>query len=151
MKRNSRLSAALHALVHMAERNGRPMTSEQLAACLHTNPVVVRRVIAGLRDAGIVATTKGHGGGLMLGRPAEEISIADVSAALGESLVTIGTEAGSPGCLVERSVTARLESARQEAERLLAARLRTTTLADLAADVGPAVAPHARKENTHAA
>lgn len=150
MKRNSRLSAALHALVHMAERNGRPMTSEQLAACLHTNPVVVRRVIAGLRDAGIVASSKGHGGGLTLGRPAEEISIADVSAALGESLVTIGTEAESPGCLVERSVTARLESARLEAERLLAARLRTITLADLAADVGPAVAAHARKENSHA-
>lgn len=62
MKRNSRLSAVLHALLHMAERD-RPMTSEELAACLHTNPVVVRRTMAGLREAGLVTSGRGHGGG----------------------------------------------------------------------------------------
>ena len=54
MKRNSKLSASLHALVHMAQTPGRAMTSEEIAAWLHTNPVVVRRMVAGLRDAGIL-------------------------------------------------------------------------------------------------
>jgi DNA-binding IscR family transcriptional regulator len=30
----------------------RPFTSEELAVCLDTNPVLVRRVLAGLRDRG---------------------------------------------------------------------------------------------------
>jgi Rrf2 family protein len=150
MKRNSKLSAALHALVHMVERRGRPMTSDELALCLQTNAVVVRRIIAGLREASIVASTKGHGGGLTLGRAPEAISIADVSAALGEPLVKFNTEAESPGCLIERSVMARLETARLEAERLLAERLRTITLADLAADAGPGISAHFNKDHAHA-
>ena len=56
MKRNGKLSASLHALVHMAERPERPMTSEEIASWLHTNPVVVRRMVAGLRDAGILSS-----------------------------------------------------------------------------------------------
>ncbi|NMW23581.1 transcriptional regulator, partial [Rhodanobacter denitrificans] len=35
MKRDSRLSAVLHALLHMAERDA-PMTSDALAQCLGT-------------------------------------------------------------------------------------------------------------------
>src|SRR5690606_38858328 len=42
MKRDSRLSSVLHALLHMAAHDA-PMTSEVLARCMGTNPVVVRR------------------------------------------------------------------------------------------------------------
>src|SRR5262249_21936289 len=42
VRRNSRFSIALHALIQIAEWGGAPVTSEQLAACLLTNPVVVR-------------------------------------------------------------------------------------------------------------
>ena len=54
MKRDDRLSNTLHALLHMADFAG-PMTSEALSACLRTNPVVVRRTMAGLRDMGLVS------------------------------------------------------------------------------------------------
>jgi hypothetical protein len=40
---------ALHALIQMAETPDGTATSEQLASCLRTNPVVVRRTMAGLR------------------------------------------------------------------------------------------------------
>ena len=53
MRQDARLSGALHALLHMAEQ-GRPMTSEELGHCMSTNPVVVRRTMAGLREAGFV-------------------------------------------------------------------------------------------------
>ena len=49
MKRDSRLSSVLHALLHMAEQDG-PVTSETLAQCLGTNPVVVRRTVERLAD-----------------------------------------------------------------------------------------------------
>lgn len=134
MKRNSRLSSTLHILVHMAETQEHALTSEQLATFIHTNPVVVRRTIAGLRDAGIVTSSRGHGGGWQLGRAPEKISLAEISAALGETLLPFGTEPESPGCLVEQAVIAALDDFRVEAERLLEEKLSRVTLADLAAD-----------------
>lgn len=66
MKRSDRLSVALHVLLHMADRGSEPMTSAEMAACVETNPVVIRRTFAGLREAGIVSSDKGHGGGWRL-------------------------------------------------------------------------------------
>ncbi|MDS9469864.1 hypothetical protein RGQ15_20105 [Paracoccus sp. MBLB3053] len=51
IKRGSRVSLVLHAVLHMVQQNG-PMTSKALAQCLGTNPVVVRRRMGLLRDAG---------------------------------------------------------------------------------------------------
>lgn len=124
----------MHILVHMTETREHALTSEQLATFIHTNPVVVRRTIAGLRDAGIVTSTRGHGGGWQLGRAPESISLAEISAALGETLLPFGSEPESPGCLVEQAVIAALDDFRVEAERLLAEKLSGITLADLAAD-----------------
>ena len=65
MKRDSRLSGVLHVLLHMAELDG-PVTSALLAKAMDTNPVVIRRIMAGLRDQGYVRSEKGHGGGWSL-------------------------------------------------------------------------------------
>jgi Rrf2 family protein len=134
MKRNSKLSSTLHILVHMAEKPEQALTSEQLATFIHTNPVVVRRTIAGLRDVGIVTSSRGHGGGWLLGRAPEKISLAEISVALGETLLPFSTEPESPGCLVEQAVITVLDEFRIAAERLLAEKLSRITLADLTAD-----------------
>ena len=52
MIRDSRLSSVLHGVLHMIGA-GEPVTSEQLAQAMATNPVVVRRVMAGLREQGL--------------------------------------------------------------------------------------------------
>ncbi len=67
MRRDSRLSVALHALLHLGEQ-GEVITSEALAAMLAANPVVLRRTLTKLREAGIVRAEKGHGGGWSLAR-----------------------------------------------------------------------------------
>jgi DNA-binding IscR family transcriptional regulator len=43
-----------------------------------TNPVVFRRTLAGLREAGFVRSEKGHGGGWMLAKPLAKVSLLDV-------------------------------------------------------------------------
>lgn len=134
MKRDSRLSGVLHVLLHMAEMKG-PATSQTLAAAMQTNPVVVRRVMTGLREAGFVASAKGHGGGWVLSCPLEEVTLADIHAALGApDLLALGHRTESPGCLVEQAVNAALERSWREAEALLLQRLGEVTLADLSAD-----------------
>ncbi|SOC39489.1 BadM/Rrf2 family transcriptional regulator [Rhizobium subbaraonis] len=138
MKKNSRLSAVLHALMHMAERDA-PMTSDDLALCLDTNAVVVRRTMAGLRDAGIVQSGRGHGGGWVFARPLAEISLLDIYHALGEPIVfQIGPATESPGCVVEQSVNRVVGDALKDAEAILMARFAQTRLSDLAADFGAA-------------
>jgi Rrf2 family protein len=134
MKRDSKLSGVLHVLLHMAEQDG-PATSESLASAMQTNPVVVRRLMTGLREAGFVASAKGHGGGWVLSCPLHEVTLGDIHAALGSpGLLAFGNRTESPGCLVEQAVNAALDSACQEAEALLLARLGQVTLADLSND-----------------
>jgi DNA-binding IscR family transcriptional regulator len=124
----------LHVLLHMARRDA-PLTSETIGEMLGANPVVVRRTLAGLRDAGLVRSEKGHGGGWRLVRDLSEVSLYDLHEALGgPALFAIGNAAENPRCLVERAVNAALEASLQEAEALLLARFRSITLAELAAD-----------------
>jgi DNA-binding IscR family transcriptional regulator len=135
MKRDSRLSGVLHVLLHMAERDG-PMTSEALAKAMDTNPVVIRRVMAGLRDEGYVQSEKGHGGGWTLACDLAKVTLRDIYEALGcPSLLAIGHRTESPGCLVEQAVNASLGRSFDDAEALLLARFGEVTLKALSDDV----------------
>jgi Rrf2 family protein len=135
MRSDNRLSRMLHVLLHMAQHEG-PVTSEVIAHMLGTNPVVVRRTMAGLRDEGYVQSEKGHGGGWVLSRKLEQISLFDVYRALGEPPVfALGLSDDHPHCLVEQAVNAGLEDALRDARALLMKRFAKLTLADLARDV----------------
>jgi DNA-binding IscR family transcriptional regulator len=134
MKRDSRLSGVLHVLLHMAEHDG-PVTSEVLAKAMSTNPVVIRRIMAGLREAGYVRSEKGHGGGWVIARRLEEVTLSDVYDALGcPSLLAMGNRTDAPGCLVEQAVNRALDRAFHDAEALMLARFAEVSLATLSAD-----------------
>lgn len=134
MKRDSRLSGVLHVLLHMAEAAG-PVTSEVLATAMQTNPVIIRRIMAGLRDAGFVRSGKGHGGGWTIAKRLESISLRDVYTALGSpGLFALGNRSEEPDCLVEQAVNASLNQAFREAEALLLVHFGAVTLAELSAD-----------------
>lgn len=135
MRRDSRLSGVLHVLLHMAERDG-PVTSDVLARMLDTNPVVIRRIMAGLRDQGYVQSEKGHGGGWKLACDLSTVTLRDIYAALGSPiLLAIGHRTEATECLVEQTVNAALQDAFQDAENLLLTRLGEVTLAKLSADL----------------
>jgi DNA-binding IscR family transcriptional regulator len=131
MRTDSKLSSILHLLLHMAHSD-RPLTSEELAGFLHTNPVLVRRTLAGLRERGYVASEKGHGGGWVLTADLHRVTLRDVYEAVGSPTVfAIGNRVEQPGCLVERVVNQSLGDALAEAEALLLARFAQVTLAEL--------------------
>ena len=134
MKRDSRLSSVLHALLHMAERE-EPMTSEELAECMCTNPVVVRRTMGLLREAEIVTSARGHSGGWRISTDLRAVTLRDLHQVLGEPAVfAIGNRNEAPECLVEQVVNAALDQAFTDAEALLLERFAHVTLAALAAD-----------------
>jgi len=51
MRQDGRLSRMLHVLIHISLHDG-AATSDTIARLLDTNPVVVRRTLAGLREQG---------------------------------------------------------------------------------------------------
>lgn len=122
---------------------GQPATSEWLAQAMQTNPVVIRRLMAGLRDAGFVASAKGHGGGWLLSCSLEHITLRDIHEAVGApELLAVGHREESPGCLVEQAVNDALGQAYRDAESALLARLGSITLAALARDFHRRLAAH---------
>jgi DNA-binding IscR family transcriptional regulator len=133
MRRDERLSASLHALLHLAVR-AQPITSEELADCLGTHAVVVRRTMGALREAGLVRSERGHGGGWTLARPLGAVTLRDVYVALGEpelfSLAAIGPHSQ---CAVRRLVGDAISGALEEAQGLLLQRFAAVRLDGLLA------------------
>lgn len=149
MKCDSRLSSVLHVLLHMAHSD-RPLTSEALAEYLHTNPVVVRRVLAGLRGSGLVASAKGPGGGWSISCDPKTVTLRDVYDAVGAPpLFAIGNRKDNPRCLVELAVNNAVNDALHDAEALLIRRFASVSLAGLSADFNRRFAARSRKKHAH--
>ena len=140
MKRNDRLSLALHALGHMAARPDVLLTSTEIAAHNRTNAVYVRRVLGLLREGGLVASEKGHGGGWCLARPASEIMLADVYRTLGERFLRPEPqgEDNPSSCEVEAKLRGKIDAALDAAEATLIERLGADSIVDISM---PAKAP----------
>ncbi|QNA97184.1 Rrf2 family transcriptional regulator [Stenotrophomonas maltophilia] len=148
MKSANPLSDALHVMAHLVGQDG-PRTSEQLASCLPTHPVVIRRLLAQLHKAGLVRSTRGHGGS-QLARAAAAITLHDVYLAVGApSLVQVGTRDSGGGCPIQQLVNSALLEGAREAQRLLEQRLRAATLDKLGADFARHLAHHRSLEGHH--
>lgn len=131
MKRNSRLSLALHTLSHMAGSPDRLRTSGDIAEHAGTNPVVVRRVLGKLREAGLLISEKGHAGGWRLARGPEDITLADVYLALDERMVATEEMSDATDCSVEQALQKRVSGVLEEIEENLVQRLAETSIAEV--------------------
>ena len=76
---SSRVAVAVHVLAYMAWKRSEAVTSERIAASVNTNPVVVRRIVGALRNAGMVTVQPGVGGGATLAREPHDITLLDVT------------------------------------------------------------------------
>jgi Rrf2 family protein len=134
MKSDNRIWRILHVLIHMSQAQA-PMTSQSIGEILNTNPVVVRRTMAGLRNKGYLHSVKGPGGGWGLNCTLAEISLLDVYQALDSPAVfAIEAAEDSHGCLIEKAVNHALNDVLEQARRLILEKFSTLTLADIEKD-----------------
>jgi Rrf2 family protein len=128
---NTNFSVAVHALTVLAYR-GELTTSGLLAESINTNPVVVRRVLRGLVEAGLVDSSPGKNGGFALARRAKAIRLDDVRAAVGEGEVfRIHDNPENPACDISCHVRDVLDDVRDRVENAVERELHKTSLADV--------------------
>jgi Rrf2 family protein len=139
---NSRLTIAVHVLTWMAlaQRRGRQLlTSEQIAASVNTNPVIIRRSLGDLRRAGLVAVRHGAGAGWTLARHPAQITLLDVYDAV-ERDPLFGMHRTEPNqeCPVGRGIRPALGDLYAEVEQALRQHLRGTSIAEVLRRTVPA-------------
>jgi len=81
MRMNTRFTVAVHMMTLVAlgkiKRGDKPITSEHMARSVSTSPVVVRRITAMLKKAGLVEVKAGVGGS-SLKRAPKDITLLDI-------------------------------------------------------------------------
>ena len=134
---NTRFAVALHILTLLAVENKcQPTTSEYLAESANTNPVVIRRLLGLLRRAGLVTAQLGAGGGVILARAAEEITLLEVFCAVRETeMFFLDARKANPECICGRNLQPVLAGVFREVEGAAYQKLEQITVAQLAVQV----------------
>jgi Rrf2 family protein len=135
MSANSRLTIAVHALAWMAlarERGLDLMTSDQVAASVNTNPVIIRRSLGDLHRAGLVDVRRGAGAGWRLAREPGEITLLDVYDAVEhEPLFAMHRTEPNLECPVGHGIRPALGQVYGEIDQALRGELTRTSIADV--------------------
>jgi Rrf2 family protein len=132
---NSRMTIAVHVLawLALAQRRGLAiLTSDQVAASVNTNPVIIRRSLGDLRRAGLIQVRHGAGAGWSLARAPEEITLLEVYDAVAQApLFAMHRSEPNPDCPVGRGIRPTLSQLYGEIEQGLRRELARTSVADV--------------------
>ena len=139
MPTSSRFAVASHVLVAMTMREGTPLRSEDIAERARTNPTVIRRLLTMLGRAGITTSQLGLGGGSLLAREPERITLLDIYRAVEEpDLFAAPRCPPDETCPIGGNIGAVLAKHTERAEAALERELAAASLADLAREVANA-------------
>lgn len=133
MKISSRFTVAVHILSLVTIENSTLCTSEWIAGSVNTNPVVIRRVMGKLKNAGLIQVRRGTGGA-SLQKPLNEITLLDVYKAV--EVVEEGElfqfhEKPNPNCPVGANIQAVLELILNRAQEAMEKILDEVTMEEL--------------------
>ncbi|WP_223869525.1 Rrf2 family transcriptional regulator [Paenibacillus sabuli] len=138
---SSRLSMAVHILCLIGTMPA--PTGDVIAGSVNTNPVVIRRIMRMLKQAGLIQVRPGVGGSKLLRDP-DRITLLDVYHAVdiveGNSMFGMH-EHPNPACPVGRMIAGAMRREFDEAQRAMEQRLSQTTIRRLMDQVGRERAP----------
>lgn len=129
MNQNTQLTTGIHILCLLSLDPAQPLTSEYIAGSVNTHPVAIRRTLGQLRRAGLVTSRPGSGGGWVLHRAAQHITLRDVLEAVGAgSFLPYHHRDPNPACEVGANIQKALRSYYDHAEEALRKELERTTI-----------------------
>ena len=129
---DTRFSSALHMLIMISEAET-PMTSEQMANSVGTNPTYIRKIAGLLKKAGIIDSSQGKSGFTLL-IPAEQLTLCRIYQAVNESeAVHLFDLHQNPNdeCIVGKHIKPVLENEFSSLETVITQALNGRTLRDI--------------------
>jgi Rrf2 family protein len=132
MPASCQFAIGVHTLALLAQNPDTFRTSNEIAESTLTHPVVVRRLVAGLQEAGVVETQKGPGGGVRLAKLPRQITLADIYKAVETSEpLHLPHTPPNKNCPIGQAMQRILEEIFTRAESALTRELALTTLSDV--------------------
>ncbi len=136
MNTSSRFSTTIHILTLLAHMTPERVNSEFIAGSVNTNAVVIRRLLSLLRDAQVVSSRSGPGGGWQLDQKPASISLLDVFKLVEHhDLLPLPAQEPNPKCPVGQNIQAALEGHIQDAQSAFELSLSHVTIQDLLEDM----------------
>ncbi len=137
MLSSSRFIVAIHAMSVLARFAGKgPVCSSIIAKSVHTNPVVIRRLMGELERASLVRSVAGRAGGFELARDAASITLADIYHAVeDETVFRMHKMDPHSACPVAAQLGKILGGPLGAAENALSASLAKTSIGDVSAAI----------------
>ena len=142
MQLSTRGRYAVMAIVDLATRQTLgcecgPICLAEIAARQRLSQAYLEQLFGKLRRAGLVDSARGPGGGYRLAHPSHAIAVADIIAAVEESIHATRCDNGSPGCIEgapeEAPIRCQTHDLWDELGRQIRLFLQAVTLADVVA------------------
>ncbi|HJC15283.1 MAG TPA: Rrf2 family transcriptional regulator [Candidatus Fusicatenibacter intestinigallinarum] len=138
MQISSRFTIAIHMLTCMeAFKDEYKVTSDFLASSINVNPVVIRRILSQLKDAGLIEVKRGTGGA-SIAKPLEEITFLDVYRAvecIEDNTLFHFHENPNVNCPVGRNIHNILDDRLDRVQKAMEKELESITLAEVITDL----------------
>lgn len=135
MAESQRFAVAVHMLMilaaHKAGEPSHPMTSAEMAKSVNANPVVLRRVISSLAQAGVLGTRPGAHGGVWLAKPPAAIAMDGVRQAVDGGPVVCSRTNVNNDCPVAVAALDVIDGVSKRVDGAVNASLAALTLSDL--------------------
>src|SRR3954447_11479762 len=125
---NTQFALGVHMLTLLAGSAPASLSSEEMAGSAGSNAVHVRRVLGGLREAGLVTSRPGVGGGWQLVADPQTTTLADVWRVVHGDGNVLGLRSADPRCPIGRSIQASLAAIDRQAAQAVADELQATTI-----------------------
>lgn len=138
MQISSRFTIAVHMFACMDEfKDEYKITSDFLASSINVNPVIIRKLLSQLKEAGLIDVKRGPGGATIT-KPLEEITFLDIYRAVDcveENTLFHFHENPNPDCPVGRNIHNILDDKLIRVQSAMEQELESITLAEMKADL----------------
>ena len=128
---NTQFAVGVHMLTLLADRGPELLSSADMAASADANAVYVRRVLGRLREAGIVSSRPGVGGGWGLVRDPADVTLGDVWRAIQADDRLLGLHQVNPRCEVGQAIQRHLAAIDRRASAAVQSELDRITVAEM--------------------
>ncbi len=126
---NTRFATAIHIMTILGNNPEEWHTSDWLAGSINVNPVIIRKEISVLREAGLVESRKGKDGGCRVAKNTNDISISDIYRAVKNSeILGRKNQNPNPKCEIGKEINQNLDVLFSETDDLVVSFLKNKSL-----------------------